>query len=513
MNAPRQWSKQQEAIFGWFKTGKGNLVVEALAGTGKTTTILEAVNHAPELRILVAAFNKRIATELTEKLATSEGDASWKADAKTLHALGFESLRSAWRGIKVDDKRGLKIAEEVAPQRFKRQRDLVSSAARLATLMKETMPFAKGPGDLEGLVIAFNLMDPACPPEALSEWAFNCVKRAEQQDGTIDFSDMIYLPVKLGFAKPTYEAGVIDEAQDMNATQLELSLMSVKKGGRICVVGDSHQAIYGFRGADSAALINMKSRLKAKVLGLTTTYRCPQAVVKEAQSVVPQFTAHESAPKGRVAHASDGFLYSDAIAGDFILGRTNAALMTTCLTFIREGKRARIEGREIGAGLAKLVKKLGGGTIDGFLTSLDQYTSQQLERAEKADDEKRKQQISDQHECLAVLANECASLDELVGKLFHLFDDSDGRPMIVCSTVHKAKGLEADRVFILCDSFRVKGNKATATELSIKRDNDMEESSEEHNIWYVAVTRAKKELIFISKSEEERAESNQDSER
>ena len=58
------WSAQQLAIFDWFKNGRGNLVVKALAGTGKTSTSVHAVSLAPERRVLMCAFNKRIAVEL-----------------------------------------------------------------------------------------------------------------------------------------------------------------------------------------------------------------------------------------------------------------------------------------------------------------------------------------------------------------------------------------------------------------------------------------------------------------
>jgi len=64
----RVWSAQQEAIFGWFGSAGGNLVVRARAGTGKTTTILEGIGRAPEGKILLCAFNKRIAEELQTKV-------------------------------------------------------------------------------------------------------------------------------------------------------------------------------------------------------------------------------------------------------------------------------------------------------------------------------------------------------------------------------------------------------------------------------------------------------------
>jgi DNA helicase IV len=93
---------------------------------------------------------------------------------------------------------------------------------------------------------------------------------------------------------------IIDEAQDMNASQLLLAMKSCKKGGRIAVVGDDRQAIYGFRGADSNSLDRLKGELVAHELGLTTTYRCPKVVVAGAARLVPDYTAAPAAPEGEM---------------------------------------------------------------------------------------------------------------------------------------------------------------------------------------------------------------------
>ena len=52
-----RWDVQQGRIFAWFESGSGNLIVRARAGTGKTTTIIEGAQRAPETRILLADFN------------------------------------------------------------------------------------------------------------------------------------------------------------------------------------------------------------------------------------------------------------------------------------------------------------------------------------------------------------------------------------------------------------------------------------------------------------------------
>src|SRR5580658_7297407 len=99
----RVWSPQQQAIFQWFERGSGNLVVRARAGTGKTTTIIEALAHAPESKILLAAYNKSIAEELSSRLTRGE--------AKTSHGVGFAFVRQQWKGVRVDADRGYNLAK------------------------------------------------------------------------------------------------------------------------------------------------------------------------------------------------------------------------------------------------------------------------------------------------------------------------------------------------------------------------------------------------------------------
>src|SRR4051812_38185721 len=102
----REWSSQQQDIFTEFKDGRSNLVIRARAGTGKTTTIIEAISYAPEEKILLAAFNKKIAEELKDKLKNP------KAEAKTLHSLGFGFVRRNWPGVRLDNERADKLARQ-----------------------------------------------------------------------------------------------------------------------------------------------------------------------------------------------------------------------------------------------------------------------------------------------------------------------------------------------------------------------------------------------------------------
>src|SRR5262249_45049744 len=125
-------------------------------------------------------------------------------------------------------------------------------------------------------------------------------------------------------------------------------------------VGDPHQAIYGFTGADNDSIDIIKQDFKAKEMPLTVTYRCPKLVVKMAQSWVSHIQAHESSPEGSISMESfeqmmqnPARLDSDAA----ILCRNTRPLVTAAFSLIRAKIPCRIEGRDIGEQLKKLATR------------------------------------------------------------------------------------------------------------------------------------------------------------
>jgi ATP-dependent DNA helicase UvrD/PcrA len=496
----RTWSPQQSAVFEWAEHGTGNMVVRARAGTGKTTTILEAINRAPESSILLCAFNKRIAEELTTKLRNP------RAVAKTLHSLGFSFIRRTWTNVKVDEDRAWRIAREcwgmirslsgadnrprttiaeTAPDA------IITAVVKLTALGKNAAPLASL-SDLIDLADTYNVQPDngwadEVTTEELATVALACMQRAQRRDGSVDFDDMIYLPVVLRMTRPSFDLVVVDEAQDMNASQLMLA--KAVASGRICVVGDDRQAIYGFRGADSDALDHLKDELHATELPLTVTYRCPSAIVSEAAKIVPDYQAAPGNVGGDITRTGEGAIFTMAAPTDFVLSRTNAPLARICLTLLRNGKRARIEGRDVSKGLVSLVKRMKCESIPELMTKLatwrDRETAKLAATKRKAA-ETRIEYVRDQVETLEALTDGLADTTELIGRIEELFSAASG-PAIICSTVHKAKGLEADRVFILTDTLYCNGKRL--------------DSREEQNIHYVALTRAKRSLVLVTRED------------
>lgn len=304
-----------------------------------------------------------------------------------------------------------------------------------------------------------------------------------------------------------YANGIlVHNCQDLNRCQQALAKMA---GRRLVLVGDPAQSIYGFAGADSESMSRMYNELKASaqgcdVLPLTVTRRCGKRIVEEARRYVPNFSAHESNPDGVVREVQyplqkiagmtidigdEKSYVSQAREGDFALCRTNAPLVNQCFRFLKRGMKATIQGRDIGQGLISLIKKLDAKGIPDFIEKLQAWLSRETnkEHAKKFPSEAKLQLLDDKHDCLLVFAENCDSVDAMVRKIEEIFTDDKQRPGVRFSSIHKAKGLEAKRVFYL----------TPAAFPGWQGEKQAWEEEQEKNLRYVAITRAIEELIYV----------------
>jgi DNA helicase-2/ATP-dependent DNA helicase PcrA len=484
----RIWSDEQNAIFSWFRSGTGHLVVQARAGTGKTTTIVEAFKHAPEAKICYAVFNKKNQVEAQGKITDP------RVEVKTLHALGYAFIRKMWVGVKPDglverDRvqavfRAMKLPVEVSYEIVTQVCRLVSFAKNLTIdpTVEDLVNIAldRGVDVGEDDELAEN---GGFSVETLAKVAHKALALSKERDAQnrISFDDMVWLPVAMKWVRAWFDLVVVDECQDMNLPQLSMAIGACKRSGRICVVGDDRQAIYGFRGAASDGMGMMRERLNARTLGLATTYRCPKSVVQVAAQIVSEYIADDSNPEGIVDECGKNQLLREVQPGDAILSRVNAPLMPLCLALLRQGTPARIEGRDIGKQLANIVRKFKARSVPECLTRLTAWGARQIKRLTAANKEAQVELVQDQVATISAIAEGAANVEEIYERLENLFQDSEnGQSLaVVLSSVHKAKGLEWDHVWALGETFRpTKGE-------------------EEANIYYVAVTRAKQQLTFV----------------
>jgi DNA helicase-2/ATP-dependent DNA helicase PcrA len=500
-----EWSSYQKTVFEDVATGAGHTVVEAYAGSAKTTTIVGALSMTrSNERVFFSAFNKRIVDELKERVP-------WTIDVNTLHSYGLRAVKAAYGDhVRPNTKRVRGLLDEMCNDKI--TFETRGQLAKLVSLAKNTLVDDRD--DLDLLIDTYSLSVGCsgihtCSLESCGrrsqfvQLAQDVLQRCrvETHKGEIDFDDMIWLPVANDLSMTQYDRLFVDECQDLNPTQVELVKRAVKASGRFTAVGDARQAIYLFRGADSNSIHNLREHFGAKTLPLPICYRCPVAVVKLAQEIVPSIEPAPGAPQGMVGEILSPVMYEVAQPGDFVLSRANAPLLDHALRFLRENKRVIICGRDIGNMLLAFVRKSKQTTTEDLLKFTKEWLAAEQERLlgrtpPRIEEFRR---AMDTAQCITVLCDGCDSVQEVIEKIDHLFTDADDKNSIVLSTVHKAKGLETNRVFVLVDTFRCRWEYWERRGRHDDWRRDMwtnSQTREELNIYYVAITRAKRELML-----------------
>lgn len=507
-----------------------HVMVEARAGSGKTTTLVEGLKYMRGLptkitpseqqqavwdqlllsksarSICFTAFNKSIADELKRRLPSG-------CDASTIHGIGFKAVRRAFQlgEPAVNGDRVRLIIEEITGENFfelqRKEPVAIQTSKRLIDLCRLNL-VAPEEEMLMELADYYELECNQRDKARILDLTPRVLDRLKDvnKDGFIDFCDMIWLPIALDLPIWRNDLLLVDEFQDLNRCQQEIVQ---RAGERLICCGDPKQAIYGFAGADSESMSRMEDILKETPRGcehlmLTVTRRCGKKIVTEAQRYVEDFTAHESNPDGEVHRMTlgdhvgpgDSNCYRERVRdGDMVICRMNSFLVSECLKFIREGRKATIRGRdEIGQGLINLLKKLmkkAGVASDDeagdLVEPLEDWARSQRskENAKKSPSESRLANIQDKLACLMAFIEDVDAAQDVITKIEAIFTDNDHVTGIKLSSIHKAKGLESERVFYI----RVPQG---------KRKLQPWQAEQERNLSYVAITRAIAELIYVS---------------
>ncbi len=467
----RNWSKYQKDIFRDINSGKGHTVVIARAGSGKTSTIVEGFKYLPKgKKTLMVAFNKAIAEELKLRAPSY-------VDVMTLHSLGFRAIKQSFGAgvILENDKAHMLISTLIGDDRD--MWEVNQSIAKCVSLCKGFL--VDTPSKIGDLIDKFGIEIFDYSREKFTELVIKTLGLCKAKKDVVDFDDMIWFPFVYRLNVGKFDVVFVDEAQDLNQAQIAMVLSANKVDGRIIAVGDPAQSIYQFRGADSEAIPNFISKLEAKTLPLSVTYRCPKKVVALAQEIVPDIEAADGAPDGTVEEVPAEQILKLVQPGDFVLSRTNAPLVKHCMALLRAGVPANIQGRDVGSNLQYFIKKSKAKTIVAFTAYVNTWREQEVKRllAEKKDT----MAAIDKAECLLNLCEGTLTIKDLKETIDKLFNDVNDAAKVIFSTTHKAKGLERDRVFVLTSTYRPG------------------QGGEEANLWYVAVTRSKSELYLVKK--------------
>ena len=499
---------QQTAFIDALRSTGANLALVARAGCGKTTTILEAVDEYvaanPTAEITICCFNNGVKKEIAAKLVKRGHDDWKKVQASTTHAMGFGLVKFAFcprsksQDDFVDDKKVFKLINAKNDPVYS---EYGVQIAKLVSLAKgEGFGFF---GDVQigdaGAWYAMaahydvNDFEDTSDMDRVIEAAQTVYRESLAQTDVVDFNDMILFPlVKNLRVKFQRDLIFVDEAQDTSRARRALIKKFVEHNGRIVVVGDDRQAIMGFAGASADALTEFRDDLRATVLPLNVTWRCPKAVVREAQKLVPDITAADNAPEGEVLRVAGLDLVGEFLPTDAILCRNVAPLVETAYALIRRGVACKVEGREIGTGLLRMVdrwQRIVG--IAGFLSKLEDYEARECQKAVAKGLDVKVEEIKDRcetlrHICRAVQDKGLNDLNDVRAFINAMFADDVAGVLTLC-TYHRSKGREWQRVMLLEHSKRCPSAYA-------KQEWQLRQ---EQNLAYVAITRAMQTLVFV----------------
>lgn len=470
---------EQAAIIEAAKTTKDSLLISALAGAAKTSTLEMICKALPSTLILSVCFNKRIAEEMVKRLPGN-------VTVKTLNSVGHSVWSTALgKRLTLNAKKSYEILKaEVETLKGAEKADaydIFADVLKMVSAAKLSGYIPSGPHGGHGLVAREDFYDSfdETIPRGTSALVDRVLSLSIRQalEGTIDFDDQIYMPTLFGGSFPRFPLVLVDEAQDLSAINHQMLRKIATQ--RLIAVGDPWQSIYGFRGAVSSGMDRLQADFSLRRMDLSVSFRCPKAVVRTARSRAPHMQYPEWAIEGHV-EALDAWSASSIPDHAAIICRNNAPLFRCALSLIRAGRGVKLIGADIGPQLVKALRKLGPESLTQTETfnAINQWEAEQLRKS------KAKGAAADRAECLRVFASFGANLAGAIAYAEHLFQSSG--PIQLLSG-HKAKGLEWATVYHL-DPWRIPNVYSTTSE----------ELEQEENVRYVITTRAKEELYFVN---------------
>ena len=501
-NQTFQASTYQEQIFKEIEKGVGNLIINACAGSAKTTTIVNGIRYIPkDKKILFVAFNKEIVKKMKNDVQRENTIIS------TFHSLSFSILNenlhkdhiypnvNEYKYETYIKEKINKLSEynETASLR-KSRRQYIDNIKKLVDYCRQYLAFDKKEiSKVAGIYDITPIRDEISVVGKVLKWGEENVKE-------IDYTDMIWLPnvLNLTTKKHRYDFIFIDEAQDTTIAEQNIIEKCLKRGARFVAVGDKMQQINVWAGSSEKALTNLAKHKNTKEMELPISYRCPKKVVYLAQKYCENIIPKDDADEGEVNYDASEMQVKD---GDMVLCRRTAPLVELFLKYIKYEKKAYIRGNEnIKNDYISLIMESNSKTVDRncittdglfpmlykkFLNAINSISNIVGNDKEDIFAHPYIQNLYDNIIGLGILSVGILNTDELIAKINSIFS-SGNKEGIQLSTIHKAKGLEADNVFILNSSLME----------NVYSKSTWEKQSED-NLIYVAYTRAKKTLNFI----------------
>lgn len=476
----RIWSKFQTDIFNAAEHGTENISCEAVAGSGKTTTLEEVTNRLKGDNLAIA-FNKSTATTLASRV---------NAFAFTFNALGHRILTRHRRGAKLDQ---WKVHTAVRDAMGAEKYDVYGqNVARMVSVAKSTALDIDDPvtrqdfldiADNYGLDIEAEVLPWAA---AVAEKIFH---ETNKDIMTFDFDDQLYVPIKENWSFSPFDNVLVDEAQDLNEIQHRILQKHADKAARLFAFGDPCQSIYGFRGAVSNSMDVLAGRFQMRTYPLSISYRCPKEVVRLAKDLVPRIESAPAAIDGEVHYLQDYPAiesYGQLAGRSLIVCRNNGPIFDLALKFLKANEPVRVQSNILDA-LDKFLKQFHQSDAKKLGNLLRSYFDREIAAATERGFGGRVEALEDRKAVLLPFCDQFSTTAEILSAFKRLSTCPVG-PII--STVHRAKGMEAENVHILRPDL-----------MPSARAMSDEQKRQEQNLLYVALTRSLKNLYFLPREE------------
>lgn len=463
---------EQDEITTLVRTTSANIMVNALAGTGKTTILEMTEAAAPTKPILCLAFNKRVADEAAARMSST-------TSVRTFNSLGHRIWAAhIGKPFGPDTKKISNLVAELANTSKRGEASmiwenfsLIVEGVNKARALGYIPPkHAYGERSLADWVEVEEIMEEK-PSFPVCELITNVLNRsiADAFRGSCDFNDQVYMPALFGGEFPKFPLTLVDEYQDLNRVN---NMMVGKLVGsrRLIGVGDPNQSIYGFRGAERNGMGKAVDYFEAVEKTLSISFRCPENIVRAVRWHVPNF--RWSKPGGSVNTLANVHLSAIPDAAT-ILCRNNAPLLALAMRMLIGGRSVTVSGSDIGPKVIAQMRKLGPESLSqsALLIKIADWEADRLARENK--------HASDTAECMRVFARQASDLAGALAYATQLFNQK-GRIQLL--TGHKAKGLEFPYVIHL-DPFLV-GDRP-----------------QERNLSYVITTRSSDALYLLDSAE------------
>ena len=468
-----QWSQYSKDIFDKFTMTDDDIIVQAAPGSGKTTNIKHMWSLTTKA-CLYLVFAKHNQVEAEGKLPKRDN-----SDVLTLNALGHKIINRTYGKVKLDNRKVYRVIKENIKFEDKKQ------AFENSGMLADMVAMCKMVGDvneisvetIDGLASVYDL-------DTYDDMYKDVVEVLGISDDTtdvIDFNDQIRFPAIKSMDMPAYDIVLGDEVQDFSPMQAKM--MSRLDCGRYVLVGDKHQAIYGFRGAMNNSMEVLKETFGCVEMPLAISYRCGKSIVAEARRLYKDIEQWDAASDGivRYGHALDE-VYDD---NTLVLCRYNIPLINLAFELLSRGVACHVRGRDIAKGMIKLIKQQQCSSVGALVKSLDIWLALETQKANAKQDKMKLHRVQDKYNSVMVFAKRYGEYDNVqraIECIESMFEQGNG---VCLSTVHKAKGLEARKCVVL-NHETIESNRATRGW----------QKEQERNVHYVALTRAIDTLVY-----------------